>query len=167
MRATRFLFLVKGPGKSSLFYPICSGPGELFWFHTLAQPTNNPSFAHSCVLLAFGLFFQTTYVSMTKCETLLYIPCAPLTSMYRYHPQQSWHLEWSMASKVLSKPQQKIALYGYCMSTTSKVTYLVLAFCRLPKDTGSDMEPMGSILLPPKPYSGFIASFNCFLSNPI
>jgi hypothetical protein len=38
---------------------------------------------------------------------------------------------------------------------------------RLLKDTGSNIEPTGSILLPPKPYRGFDASFNCFLLKPI
>jgi hypothetical protein len=29
------------------------------------------------------------------------------------------------------------------------------------------MEPTGAILFLPKPYIGFDACFNCFLSNPI
>jgi hypothetical protein len=35
------------------------------------------------------------------------------------------------------------------------------------KDTGNDMEPIGLILLLPKPYKGFYASFNCSLSKHI
>jgi hypothetical protein len=53
------------------------------------------------------------------------------------------------------------------MSTTSKVTYSVWAFDKVPKDTGRDMEPTSSILFLPKPYSTFDASFNCFLLKPI
>jgi hypothetical protein len=53
------------------------------------------------------------------------------------------------------------------MSTTSKVMYSVQALDMVPKDTSSDMEPTGSIFFPPKPYSGFDASFNYFLLKPI
>jgi hypothetical protein len=35
------------------------------------------------------------------------------------------------------------------MSTTLNVTYSVHAFWRVPKDTGKDMDPTGSILLLP------------------
>jgi hypothetical protein len=48
---------------------------------------------------------------------------------------------------------------GYVLSTSTAKA--------LPKDTGNDMEPTGSILLPPKPYRGLDASFSCFLSKPI
>jgi hypothetical protein len=49
------------------------------------------------------------------------------------------------------------------MSTMSKVMYSVQALDKLPKDTGNDMVPIGSIFLPPKPYRGFDASFNYYL----
>jgi hypothetical protein len=49
------------------------------------------------------------------------------------------------------------------MSTTSKVMYSVLALDKVPKDTGSGMEPTSSIFLPQKSYNGFNASFNYFL----
>jgi hypothetical protein len=52
--------------------------------------------------------------------------------------------------KVLSKPLPNMALYGQYMSTTSKVTHYVLAFWRLPKGIGKDMEPMESMPPPPK-----------------
>jgi hypothetical protein len=29
--------------------------------------------------------------------------------------------------------------------------------------TGNDMEPIGSVFLPPKPYTGLRASFSCFI----
>jgi hypothetical protein len=41
------------------------------------------------------------------------------------------------------------------------------SFWRPSKDIDRDIEPTGSILLPPKPYIGFVASFSCFLSSPI
>jgi hypothetical protein len=53
------------------------------------------------------------------------------------------------------------------MSTPSKVIYSVRALDRVPKDTGNDMEPNGSIFFPPKPYYDFDASFNCLLLKPI
>jgi hypothetical protein len=53
------------------------------------------------------------------------------------------------------------------MSTTSKVMYSVRVLRRLLKDTCNDMDPIGSILLPPKPYRCLDASFSCFLSKPI
>jgi hypothetical protein len=45
--------------------------------------------------------------------------------------------------------------------------YMVRALDKVLKDTGSDMEPTGSIFFLPKPYSGFDASFNYFLPKPI
>jgi hypothetical protein len=53
------------------------------------------------------------------------------------------------------------------MSTTSKVIYSMQVLERVPKDTCSDIEPIGSIFLPLKPYRGFDASFNYFLLKPI
>jgi hypothetical protein len=46
------------------------------------------------------------------------------------------------------------------MSTMSKVMYSVQALDRVLKDTGSDIEPTGSICYPLKLYNGFDASFN-------
>jgi hypothetical protein len=53
------------------------------------------------------------------------------------------------------------------MSTTSKNIYSVRALERLSKDTGNDIELIGSIFLPPKSYRGFDASLNYFLLRPI
>jgi hypothetical protein len=41
-----------------------------------------------------------------------------------------------------------MALYGYGMSTTSNVMYLVWGFLGVPKDTESVMAPIGSIVFP-------------------
>jgi hypothetical protein len=60
-----------------------------------------------------------------------------------------------------------MALYGQYMSTTSKVTHYVLAFWRLPKGIGKDMEPMESM---PPPQSDTMTSLllsTFFYSNPI
>jgi hypothetical protein len=56
-----------------------------------------------------------------------------------------------MASKVLRNPLPKMALYGYDISTTSKVMYYVQAFDNVLKDTGNDIDPPSSIFLPSKP----------------
>jgi hypothetical protein len=51
---------------------------------------------------------------------------------------------------VTNNPFLKMALYGYNMSTTSKVMYSVRAFCGVPNETGKVITPTDSILLPPK-----------------
>jgi hypothetical protein len=48
------------------------------------------------------------------------------------------------------------------MSSTSKVMYSVRALDGVLKDTGSDIEPTGSIFFPPKPYNNFDGSCNYF-----
>jgi hypothetical protein len=53
------------------------------------------------------------------------------------------------------RPLPKMILYGYVMSTTSKVVYLVRGFLGLQKDTGSVIALTGSIILLPEPYRGF------------
>jgi hypothetical protein len=61
------------------------------------------------------------------------------------------YAECKLALKVFRRPLPKIALYGYIMSTTSKVLYFVRGFLGVPKDTESVIAPTSSILLPPKP----------------
>jgi hypothetical protein len=61
------------------------------------------------------------------------------------------YAECKAASSVFRSPLPNMALYGYAMSTTSKVMYSVHGFLGVLKDTGSVMVPMGSILFPPKP----------------
>jgi hypothetical protein len=61
------------------------------------------------------------------------------------------YAECKAASNVFRSPLPKMALYGYAMSTTSKVMYSVRAFLGVPKDTGSVMVLKGSILFPLKP----------------
>jgi hypothetical protein len=53
------------------------------------------------------------------------------------------------------------------MSMTSKVMYSVRALDKVPKDTGNDIEPTGSIFFLPKLYNGFDASFNYLMLKPI
>jgi hypothetical protein len=60
------------------------------------------------------------------------------------------YAECKAASKVLNRPLPKMALYGYGMSTISKVMYFVRGFLGVPKDTGSVMALIGSILFPLK-----------------
>jgi hypothetical protein len=69
-----------------------------------------------------------------------------------------------VASKVFSNALQKIALYGYCMSTMSKVMYNVLRLFGFLKDTCSVITPTGSILFPSKRYRGIVDSFSCLLA---
>jgi hypothetical protein len=47
-----------------------------------------------------------------------------------------------------------MALYGYTMSTMSKVTYSCRALGATPKDRGSSILPTRKVPLPPKPYKG-------------
>jgi hypothetical protein len=54
------------------------------------------------------------------------------------------------ASNVFRRPLPKIALYGYVISTISKVMYSVWGFLGLMKDTGSVMALAGLILFPLK-----------------
>jgi hypothetical protein len=61
------------------------------------------------------------------------------------------YAECKAALKVFKRPLLKMALYGYGISTTSNVMYLVQGFLGVPKDTGSVMAPTGLILFPPKP----------------
>jgi hypothetical protein len=61
------------------------------------------------------------------------------------------YAEGNAALNVFRRPLSKIALYGYAMSTTSKVMYSVRGFLGVLKDTGSVMAQTGSILFPPKP----------------
>jgi hypothetical protein len=61
------------------------------------------------------------------------------------------YAECKLASKVFKRPLLKMTLYGYGMSTTSKVIYSVRRFLGVPKDTGSVMVLTASILFPPKP----------------
>jgi hypothetical protein len=56
------------------------------------------------------------------------------------------YAECRMASKMFRRPHTKMALYGYVMSTTSKVMYSMRGFLGVPKDTGSVIVPTGSIL---------------------
>jgi hypothetical protein len=77
------------------------------------------------------------------------------------------YAECKAASKVFNNHLLKIALYGQCMSITSKMMYSVLGFVESPKDIGSVITPTSSILFPPKPYRVFVDSFNHLLSYPI
>jgi hypothetical protein len=77
------------------------------------------------------------------------------------------YAECKAASKVYKRPLPKMALYGYGMSTTSNVMYLVWGFLGVPKDTESVMAPIGSIVFPLKSYMGFNGSLSCFWSKPI
>jgi hypothetical protein len=52
--------------------------------------------------------------------------------------------------KVFNKPHPKMALYGYSISTTSKVIYFVRGFCGVPNETGRVMTLTDSILFPLK-----------------
>jgi hypothetical protein len=45
--------------------------------------------------------------------------------------------ECRAASKVFNKPHPNIALYGYSISTTSKVMYSVQGFFKVPNETGN------------------------------
>jgi hypothetical protein len=56
--------------------------------------------------------------------------------------------ECRAALKVFNKPHPKMALYGYIISTTSKVIYLVRGFCGVPNEAGRVMTPTDSILFP-------------------
>jgi hypothetical protein len=67
----------------------------------------------------------------------------------------------------IQMPLPKMALYGYGMSTTSKVMYSMRGFLGVPKDIGSVMAPTGSILFPRMPQRGFDSSSSCFRSKPI
>jgi hypothetical protein len=53
--------------------------------------------------------------------------------------------------KVFNSPHSKMALYGYNMSTTSKVMYSMQGFFGVPNETGNVTTLMGLILLPLKP----------------
>jgi hypothetical protein len=61
------------------------------------------------------------------------------------------YAECKAASNVFRSPLLKMVLYGYAMSTTSKVMYSMRAFLEVPKDTGSVMVPTSLILFLPKP----------------
>jgi hypothetical protein len=68
--------------------------------------------------------------------------------------------EFWVASKVINRPRPNMVLYGYSMSTTSKVLYSVHGFFGVSNETGNVIAPMGSILLPPKPKRGFVGSLS-------
>jgi hypothetical protein len=53
-----------------------------------------------------------------------------------------------------------MALYGYTMSTMSKVTCSLHALGATPKDKGSSILPTGKVPLPPKPYRGLSEGFS-------
>jgi hypothetical protein len=61
------------------------------------------------------------------------------------------YAECKAASKIFKWPLSKMVLYGYGMSTTSNVMYLVRGVLGLLKDTGSVMAPIGLIHFPSKP----------------
>jgi ribosomal protein L10 len=61
------------------------------------------------------------------------------------------YVECKATLKVFRRTIPKIALYGYGMSTTSKVMYSVRGFLGVPNDTGSVIVPTGLILFLPKP----------------
>jgi hypothetical protein len=56
--------------------------------------------------------------------------------------------ECRAALKVFNSPRPKMVLYGYSMSTTSKVMYFVWGLFGMPNETSNVMTPMGSILFP-------------------
>jgi hypothetical protein len=58
------------------------------------------------------------------------------------------------ASNLLMEPQPIMALYGYTMSTMSKVTRSLRALGATPNDRGSSILPTGEVPLPLKPYRG-------------
>src|SRR5699024_11708122 len=47
-----------------------------------------------------------------------------------------------------------MALYGYTISTISKVTCSLRALGATPKERGNSILPTGKVPLPPKPYNG-------------
>jgi hypothetical protein len=53
-----------------------------------------------------------------------------------------------------------MALYGYTMSTMSKVTCSLRALGATPKDRGSSILPTGKVPLPLKPYRGLSEGFS-------
>jgi hypothetical protein len=53
-----------------------------------------------------------------------------------------------------------MALYGYTMSTMSKVTCSLRALGATPKDRGHSILPIGKVPLPPKPYRGLSEGFS-------
>jgi hypothetical protein len=55
---------------------------------------------------------------------------------------------------LLMEPRPIMALYGYTMSTMSKVTCSLRALDATPKERGSSILPTGKVPFPPKPYSG-------------
>jgi hypothetical protein len=57
--------------------------------------------------------------------------------------------ECRVVLKVFNRPRPNIGLYGYSMSTTSKVIYSVRGFLGVPNEKGNVITPTGSILLPP------------------
>jgi hypothetical protein len=56
------------------------------------------------------------------------------------------------APNMLIDPCPIMALYGYTMSTISKVTCSLCALGVEPNDNGSSILPTGKVPLPPKPY---------------
>jgi hypothetical protein len=53
-----------------------------------------------------------------------------------------------------------MALYGYTMSTMSKVTCSLCTLGDTPKDRGSSILPTRKVPLPPKPYRGLSEGFS-------
>jgi hypothetical protein len=58
------------------------------------------------------------------------------------------------ASNLLMEPRPIMVLYGYTISTISKVTCSLRALGATLKDRGNSILPTGNVPLPPKPYNG-------------
>jgi hypothetical protein len=69
--------------------------------------------------------------------------------------------------KGVKETSSKDGIVGILHVYHIKSYVLVRALDKVQKDTGSDMEPTGSIFFLPKPYNSFDASFNYFLLKPI
>jgi hypothetical protein len=52
------------------------------------------------------------------------------------------------------EPRPIMALYGYTISTISKVTCSLRALGATPKERGNSILPTGKVPLPSKPYNG-------------
>jgi hypothetical protein len=75
------------------------------------------------------------------------------------------YAECSTTSKVFNRPHPKMALYGYSMSTTSKVMHSVRGgggWCA--EGDRQCYYSDGFNSLPPKPKRGFIGSLSSFMS---
>jgi hypothetical protein len=71
--------------------------------------------------------------------------------------------EWRAASKVLSNSRPKMTLYGYSMSTTSKVMYSVRLLYGVPNKMGKGYNSNGLDSLSSEAVKGLHWLFELFL----